>query len=123
MLVSLTMASVNGGGSAGGCGWLLTGAGVGLGVGLGTAGPVRRRGVWATANVAHAISVIEMIKSLVRFMASVFPIRRLVGLSTCAVAFDKLTDRRKRINLVNRLVRPQAYDARKAQRVASLVAI
>src|SRR6266852_6267121 len=52
MLVSLTMASVAGGGSAGCCGGLLTDAGVGVGVGLGPAAPVRRRGVCAGTNDA-----------------------------------------------------------------------
>ncbi len=46
--------------------------------------------------------------------------RRLL---TRIVAFDKLSHRLERIDLVNCLVRPQAYDARKAQSVAALVTI
>src|SRR5437870_712585 len=123
MPVSFTIASGAGAGSAGCCGWLLTGAGVAVGEGLGAAAPVRRRGVWATAIAAPVISMIEMIKSLVRFIAAVVCLIIISRIINLRCAFDKLSHRLQRIDLVNRLVRPQAYDAWKAQSVATLVTI
>src|SRR5216684_3815086 len=89
MLVSLTIASVTGGGSAGCCVWLLTGEGAGVGVAVGfAAGVVRRRGVCATAIAAQAISVMEMTKSLVRFMEILSARARTSSSANCPYSFD-----------------------------------